>query len=35
MGFRQKLISGERLIGTMITLPSPEVVEVMVDVGFD
>ena len=35
MGFRDKLVGGETLLGTMITLPSPEMVEIMVDVGFD
>jgi 2-keto-3-deoxy-L-rhamnonate aldolase RhmA len=35
MYFRQKLLGGETLIGTMITLPSPEMVEIMVDLGFD
>ncbi|MGR9107569.1 MAG: HpcH/HpaI aldolase family protein [Gammaproteobacteria bacterium] len=35
MHFRQKLRSGETLLGTMITLPSPEMVEIMVDIGFD
>ncbi len=35
MNFRQRLLSGETLLGTMITLPCPEVVEIMVDVGFD
>lgn len=35
MNFRQKLVRGETLLGTMITLPSPEVVEIMVDIGFD
>ncbi|MCI0654130.1 MAG: aldolase/citrate lyase family protein [Methylococcaceae bacterium] len=35
MNFRQKLLRGETLIGTMITLPSSEMVEIMVDAGFD
>ncbi len=35
MNFRQRLVSGEMLLGTMITLPCPEVVEIMVDAGFD
>ncbi|MGH8547539.1 MAG: HpcH/HpaI aldolase family protein [Methylococcales bacterium] len=35
MNFRQKLLRRETLVGTMITLPSPEVVEIMVDLGFD
>jgi 2-keto-3-deoxy-L-rhamnonate aldolase RhmA len=33
--FRTRLISGELLIGTMVTLNSPEVVEVLAGVGFD
>jgi 2-dehydro-3-deoxyglucarate aldolase len=33
--FRARLLRGERLIGTMITLPSPEVTELMAAVGFD
>lgn len=32
--FRQRLKSGEQLIGTMISLPSLEVVEIMTRVGF-
>ncbi|MGH8474164.1 MAG: HpcH/HpaI aldolase family protein [Methylococcales bacterium] len=35
MNFRQRLLNRETLLGTMITLPCPEVVEMMVDVGFD
>jgi 2-keto-3-deoxy-L-rhamnonate aldolase RhmA len=35
MNFRQKLLQRELLLGTMITLPSPEMVEIMVDAGFD
>ncbi len=35
MDFRARLINGETLLGTMITLPSPEMVEVMVGVGYD
>lgn len=35
MNFRQKLLGGETLLGTMITLPSPEMIEIMVDAGFD
>jgi 2-dehydro-3-deoxyglucarate aldolase len=33
--FRQRLISGERLIGTMVTLASAETTEVLAGVGFD
>jgi 2-dehydro-3-deoxyglucarate aldolase len=33
--FRARLLRGDRLIGTMITLPSPEVAELMASVGFD
>ena len=33
--FRPRLKSGERLIGTMISLPSLEVVEIMASAGFD
>jgi 2-keto-3-deoxy-L-rhamnonate aldolase RhmA len=33
--FRQRLLGGERLVGTMVTLDSPEVVEILVLVGFD
>lgn len=35
MNFRQKLRRGDLLLGTMITLPSPEMVEIMVEVGYD
>lgn len=35
MTFRAKLLNGELLLGTLITLPSPEMVEVMVEAGFD
>lgn len=35
MDFRARLINRETLLGTMITLPSPEMVEVMVGVGYD
>ncbi len=35
MDFRARLINGETLLGTMITLPSPEMVEIMIDVGYD
>jgi 2-keto-3-deoxy-L-rhamnonate aldolase RhmA len=33
--FRARLRRGDRLIGTMVTLPSPEVAEVLTNVGFD
>jgi 2-keto-3-deoxy-L-rhamnonate aldolase RhmA len=33
--FRARLLRGDRLVGTMITLPSPEVTELMTAVGFD
>ena len=33
--FRARLLRGDRLVGTMITLPSPEVTELMAAVGFD
>ena len=33
--FRTRLLRGDRLLGTMITLPSPEVTELMAAVGFD
>lgn len=33
--FRKKLIEGETLIGTLITIPSPTVAEIMVHSGFD
>jgi 2-dehydro-3-deoxyglucarate aldolase len=33
--FRARLLQGDLLIGTMITLTSPEVVEIMAEVGFD
>jgi len=33
--FRARLRHGERLLGTMITLPAPEVAELMAAVGFD
>jgi 2-dehydro-3-deoxyglucarate aldolase len=34
-GFRDRLHGGEILIGTMVTLPSPSVAEVLVGAGFD
>lgn len=33
--FRKRLIDRETLIGTMVTLPSPAVAEILADVGFD
>jgi 2-keto-3-deoxy-L-rhamnonate aldolase RhmA len=33
--FRTRLLQGDLLIGTMVTLTSPEVVEIMAEVGFD
>ena len=33
--FRSRLIQGDPLIGTMVTLSSPEVAEILVGVGFD
>ncbi len=33
--FRSRLASGETLIGTMVTLPTPAVAEILADVGFD
>ena len=33
--FRKKLVSGETLLGTLITLPSPEMAEVLAMSGFD
>ncbi len=33
--FRKKLKDKERLIGTLVTIASPEIVEIMVEVGFD
>jgi 2-dehydro-3-deoxyglucarate aldolase len=33
--FRKRLKSGELLIGTVVTLASPEVVEILTEVGFD
>ena len=35
LGFRARLLQGELLIGTMITLTAPEVAEIMAEVGFD
>jgi len=33
--FRARLKSGETLLGTMVTLPSPPAAEVLASVGFD
>lgn len=33
--FREKLLRGDRLIGVVVTLPCPEVAEIMAQVGFD
>jgi len=33
--FRSRLAAGDKLIGTMLTLPSPSVAEILADVGFD
>jgi 2-keto-3-deoxy-L-rhamnonate aldolase RhmA len=33
--FRARLLRGETLIGSMVALPSPEVAEIMAEVGFD
>jgi 2-dehydro-3-deoxyglucarate aldolase len=33
--FRSRLLSGEQLVGTMVTLGSPEVAELLASVGFD
>lgn len=33
--FRARLLAGERLLGTMLTLPDPAVAEILADVGFD
>ncbi len=33
--FRQRLLAGEQVFGTMVTLDSPEVVEVLCHLGFD
>ena len=33
--FRQRLNSGERLMGTMVSLPSLEVIEILTRAGFD
>ena len=33
--FRKRLKSGEKLIGTMVTLPTPSTAEILADIGFD
>ncbi len=33
--FRKRLLRGDRLIGTMVTLPTPEVAELLATVGYD
>ena len=33
--FKPRLLRGDRLIGSVVTLPSPSVVEMLADVGFD
>ena len=35
LAFRARLAAGETLIGTMLTLPSPSVAEILADAGFD
>ncbi len=34
-GFRARLLAGDRLIGTLVSLPSPEIAELLAEVGFD
>ncbi len=34
-GFRGRLLKGDRLIGTLLSLPSPELAEIASDAGFD
>jgi 2-keto-3-deoxy-L-rhamnonate aldolase RhmA len=34
-GFRQRLLRGDRLVGTLLSLPSPEMAEIAADAGFD
>ena len=33
--FKQRLVNGDTLIGTIISLPAPEVAEIMAMAGFD
>ena len=35
MRFRTRLANGERLLGTMVTLPTPSTAEILADAGFD
>ena len=35
LNFRSRLKKGERLIGTLVSLPSPEIAEILAEVGFD
>ncbi len=35
IAFRQRLLSGDRLYGTMLTLPNGAIAEILGDVGFD
>ena len=35
LNIRARLSRGERLIGTLITIPTPEVAEIMAEVGYD
>ncbi len=35
MSFRQKLIDGQLLWGTLVSLPAPEITEILADTGFD
>jgi len=34
-GFRERLLGGEMLVGTLISLPSPEIAELLASCGFD
>jgi 2-dehydro-3-deoxyglucarate aldolase len=34
-GFRRRLIAGERLLGALVSLPSPEVAEIIASAGYD
>jgi 2-dehydro-3-deoxyglucarate aldolase/4-hydroxy-2-oxoheptanedioate aldolase len=35
LNFRARLKKGDRLIGTLITIPAPEIAEIMAEVGYD
>ncbi len=35
LNFRQRLLAGERLIGTLVSLGAPEVTELLANLGFD